>query len=70
MEPTKRIFRTPEAANYLGLAASTLEKKRLTGDGPEFVKLGGRAVGYDIIALDAWLDAQRRRSTSDRGVTG
>ena len=64
---TKRILRTPEAAEYLGLAASTLEKKRLTGDGPEFVKLTSRAVGYDIRALDAWLDTQCRSSTSDSG---
>lgn len=63
--PTKRIFRTTEAAEYLGLSPSTLEKKRLTGDGPRFIRLGGRAVGYDIQDLDAWLDGQRRLTTSD-----
>jgi len=29
-----RRLRTPAAADYLGYAESTLEKKRLTGDGP------------------------------------
>ena len=57
----RRILRTPEAAQYLGLSCSTLEKKRLTGDGPAFVQLGGRAVGYDIAALDAWIDEQHGR---------
>ena len=55
----RRIFRTPAAAEYVGVAPSTLEKKRLTGDGPRFLRLGGRAVGYDIADLDAWLDRQR-----------
>jgi predicted DNA-binding transcriptional regulator AlpA len=60
-----RILRTRDAAVYIGLAASTLEKKRLTGAGPAFVRLGGRAVGYDIRVLDAWLERQQRTSTSD-----
>jgi predicted DNA-binding transcriptional regulator AlpA len=63
----KRILRTEDAAAYVGLAASTLEKRRLTGAGPAFVRLGGRAVGYDIRVLDAWLERQQRTSTSDNG---
>ena len=55
----KRILRTPEASDYVGLSASSLEKKRLTGDGPRYIRLGGRAIGYDIQDLDAWIDEQR-----------
>ena len=55
----RRILRTSQAAEYLGLARSTLEKMRLTAAGPRFVRLGGRAVGYDIRDLVAWLDCQR-----------
>jgi predicted DNA-binding transcriptional regulator AlpA len=54
-----RVLRTPGAAAYVGLSASTLEKRRLSGGGPRFIRLGGRAVGYDLRDLDAWLDAQR-----------
>ncbi|MCP3994916.1 MAG: AlpA family phage regulatory protein [bacterium] len=61
----KRILRTPSAAEYVGLSASTLEKKRLTGDGPRFVRLGGRAIGYDVRDLDAWLDQQRDNNEDD-----
>jgi predicted DNA-binding transcriptional regulator AlpA len=64
---TKRILRTPEAAEYLGLSPSTLEKKRITGDGPTFVRLGGRRVGYDLHALDEWLDGQRASGRSESG---
>ncbi len=55
----RRILRTPEAAEYLGLSTSTLEKNRVAGEGPRFIRLGGRAVGYDLRDLDAWLDQQR-----------
>jgi predicted DNA-binding transcriptional regulator AlpA len=66
----KRILRTPEAAEYVGLSRSTLEKKRLAGDGPRSIRLGGRAVGYDVRDLDAWLDEQRAESepTSSNAV--
>lgn len=63
----QRILRTPEAAHYLGLSPSTLEKMRLDGAGPVYVRLGGRAVGYDVRALDAWLDAQAAQSATAPG---
>ena len=62
----KRILRTSEAAEYVGLSRSTLEKMRLSGDGPRSIRLGGRAVGYDVRDLDEWLDHQRE-STDDGG---
>jgi predicted DNA-binding transcriptional regulator AlpA len=63
MQP--RILRTPEAARYLGLASSTLEKQRIFGGGPRWVRLGVRAVGYVISDLDDFIDQNYRRSTSD-----
>jgi predicted DNA-binding transcriptional regulator AlpA len=65
--PQRRVLRTPDAAKYIGLTASTLEKKRLTGDGPRFVRIGTRAVGYTVDDLDAYIEAGLRRSTSDPG---
>lgn len=59
-------MRTPEAARYLGISQSTLNKTRLTGDGPHFVKVTPRAVAYRKVDLDAWLEARLCRSTSDR----
>jgi predicted DNA-binding transcriptional regulator AlpA len=63
-----RVLRTPHAAKYVGLTASTLEKMRLVGSGPPFVRLGARAVGYAIGDLDSYIDARRRTSTSDPGI--
>ena len=64
-ELAHRRLRTPAAADYLGYAESTLEKKRITGEGPPFIRLG-RAVVYDTRDLDAWLAARRATSTSVR----
>lgn len=54
-----RVTLTPtEAAHYIGLAAATLKKWRVTGDGPSYVKAGSRVV-YLVKDLDAWLLANR-----------
>ncbi len=65
--PHTRRLRVADAAAYAGCSASFLNKARLTGDGPVFLKLG-KSVIYDISDLDAWLNCRRRRSTSDLGV--
>ncbi len=36
----QKLLRTPDAAKYLDLSASALEKYRVLGRGPAFVKLG------------------------------
>ena len=62
-----RVMRTPEAADYVGLSASTLEKFRLTGSGPIYQKAGPKIVVYRVEDLEAWLGARRSSSTSDPG---
>lgn len=64
MSDQNRIARPPEAARIVGLSVSTLAKRRLRGEPPQFVKLG-RAVGYRVTDLEAWLEDSRRASTSD-----
>ena len=59
----RRMLDTLEAATYAGLGKSTLEKLRLYGGGPTYIKVGKRVV-YDISDLDAWLASRRRQSTS------
>jgi len=58
-------LRAPQAAAYVGLSPSTLAKMRLRGDGPMYSKAGPRVVIYDKADLDAWLESQKRRSTSE-----
>jgi len=56
-------LRTRAAASYCGSTESTFNKLRLTGGGPIYITIG-RTVVYDPDDLDAWLDSNRRKSTS------
>jgi predicted DNA-binding transcriptional regulator AlpA len=63
----QNVLRPLEASEYLGLSASTLAKQRLRGDGPKFVRLSPRAIGYLQADLDDWLASKRFSSTSEYG---
>jgi hypothetical protein len=52
-------FTTIEAALYIRKSASWLNKTRLTGTGPVYLKNGG-SVLYLQSDLDAWLAGNRR----------
>jgi excisionase family DNA binding protein len=60
------VLPASEAARALSLSQSTLAKLRLSGKGPAYCKLGRRVV-YRRADLEAWLEKNRRRSTSDSG---
>lgn len=57
------VFTTAEAAAFVRLSKPTLERFRLSGDGPIYAKLGG-AVRYRRQDLEAWLESRLTRSTS------
>ncbi len=57
-----KVLKTEDAANFLGLAVSTLEKMRVYGGGPKFVKLG-RSVRYRDSDLDDYLSHNAVYST-------
>ena len=56
---------THQTAERAGISASFLNKARVTGDGPPFVKIG-KAVRYHWPAVEAWLQTRVRRSTSEQ----
>ena len=59
MEQQQRVFRTKEAARYVGLSPAWLERARVLGHGPRFLRLGDRAIGYCVDDLEAWLETRR-----------
>jgi len=63
------IFTTSEAAAHVKLSKPTLERFRLTGEGPKFLKLGG-AVRYRRADLEAWLETRLVSSTSESAAVG
>ena len=58
----------PQAAEHTGLSKSTLDKLRVYGGGPMYLKLGRRVV-YDAVDLDIWLDGKRVANTSQAPAT-
>jgi predicted DNA-binding transcriptional regulator AlpA len=58
-----------ELALLTGRSVDTIQKDRLRGFGPPYFKIG-RLVRYRPSAVQAWLDAQSRRSTTDPGDGG
>jgi predicted DNA-binding transcriptional regulator AlpA len=60
----QHLLDTNGAAARVGLSAVTMERFRLTGEGPRFAKLG-KAVRYRPTDLNAWIESRLVRSTSD-----
>lgn len=55
---------TEQAATFLGLAESSLEKMRCYGGGPKFIKMGKR-VTYRLQDLEAYQSERVMASTSE-----
>ena len=45
-------------ADYLDLSARTLQRFRVTGEGPPFVRLGSRRIAYRLADVERWADAR------------
>ena len=60
---TNDLMTTKEAADYVRLSKPTLERLRVAGEGPAYVKLF-RSVRYRRVDLDEWVASCVKRSTS------
>ena len=58
------LLTTRQAAEYLNISPKTLEKYRLVGGGPQFIKIG-KAVRYSLVDLDDWIKQHKYASTSE-----
>ena len=60
------VYTTEQAARLIHpeMSPRTLERWRLNGQGPRFIKVG-RRVAYRLDAIEQYLDAQTRRHTSN-----
>jgi len=58
------MLTTTEAATHIGKSASWLNKARMSGTGPVYLKIGG-GVRYLPQDLDFWLQEQRRTAVYD-----
>lgn len=55
---------TKHAADYLAISPSTLNRMRVTGEGPRYAKAGRRVI-YAAVDLDAWAEARKRTFTGE-----
>jgi len=62
----EKVHTTRETAVRLKVSESFLAKKRVSGGGPKYIKVG-RVVRYPETAISEYLSAQLRASTSDNG---
>ena len=68
-EILENLLSENEIAQIFGRAVPTLQKDRLCGTGPPFIKIG-RLVRYRPSAVQAWLDERIRQSTSEGAHVG
>jgi len=61
----KRLTGQKEAADYLDLSEATLERDRWRGGDIPYIRVGPRAIKYDLDQLDAYLE---RKSVRNEGV--
>lgn len=66
-ETPKAAMSAREAADYMGMSKSALDKSRITGElfgmtPPEFIRYG-RAVRYPVESLNIWLEQMPKHKT-------
>ena len=58
------LLATREVAHLLGISHKTLERMRMEGTGPKFIKVG-RSVRYRLSDVQEWIEQNVRQSTSE-----
>jgi hypothetical protein len=61
---SNRKLSVREAAAYLNVSKSWLDKRRLDGNGPRYLKMS-RRVAYDLLDLELFAASVKRRHTSE-----
>jgi predicted DNA-binding transcriptional regulator AlpA len=51
-----RLVKQDKAAEYLGLSEATLERDRWRGGDIPYIRIGPRAIRYDLEQLDEYID--------------
>ncbi len=59
------LLTVDEAAARVKVSKHTLNRWRITGEGPPFIKYGPRLVRHAQETLDAWAEARQCGSTSE-----
>jgi predicted DNA-binding transcriptional regulator AlpA len=60
----KPLLNEHDVAQLLGVSVRTLQRQRVRGDGPRYVKLGKRVL-YREQDIEAYVESRVRQSTSE-----
>lgn len=60
MDSISPLLTRSQLAKYLRVSAGYLAHAAIRGEGPPFLRVGARAIRYDLVAVRAWLDEQTR----------
>ena len=63
----RELLTTSEAAKYLCVSTSFLERDRWAGATVPYIKVGTRAVRYRLVDLDLFIETRRMASRSSAG---
>ena len=66
---SRTLVRQPAAAAYIQHAERTMEKWRVSGEGPRYIKLG-HIILYDLNELDRFVEERIQRSTAENPPPG
>jgi len=70
IDPKALVVSEHDAKLYTGLSGRTLQRLRLEGRGPHFIRLTNKKVAYRVCDLQAWVAERLVTSTSDATVRG
>lgn len=63
-ERAPQYLTTRQLAERLGIHPMSVNRFRMHGQGPVFIRVGTRSVRYSLAAVEAWEKAQTRTSTA------
>ena len=67
-EMTSGLIKQSEAASYLGLSEATLERDRWRGGDIPYIKIGPRAIRYDLEQLNKYIERNTVSNISKKEV--
>ena len=62
------LIKQSEAASYLDLSEATLERDRWRGGDIPYIKVGPRAIRYDLEQLNKYIEHNTVRNISEKEV--
>ena len=61
--PANTLHTPAQLGERFGMTTGALAQMRFRGNGPRFIKLGGRQIRYAESDIQAWLDQQTKDQT-------